>query len=110
MKPTEERARKICEDLTVIVCIVLLPHAAASMDIAGSKPVWFALWTFIGAVSSYWLAPFAGYLLLRVLARTRLGSGYDGADAYSPTPFPERLLRSFLVGILGFIVYYFFFQ
>jgi hypothetical protein len=110
LKRTEERVRKVCEDLTMMTCTALLPYAAASMRIHGSKPVWFALWAFIGAVSSYWLAPIAGYLALRALSRTRLGTGYDRSDAYSPTPFPERLLRGLLVGMLGFVIYYFFFQ
>jgi hypothetical protein len=112
---TRNRAAKICEEAIVFACIVLLPYAALSLRPSGSKAVWFALWAFIGCVSSYWLAPLAGYLFVKALCRTPLGLVDDfgrghQASRYSPTPFPERLWRSLLVGILGFITYYFFFK
>ena len=108
-------AGRICEEAAIFACIVLLPNAALLLRPSGSRAVWFALWAFIGGVSSYWLAPLAGYLF--VTAVSRIPPGLEGesgrgrrAMAYSPTPLPERLWRSVLIGILGFLTYYFLFE
>jgi hypothetical protein len=98
-----------------MACIVLLPYGALSLQPSGSKAVWFALWAFLGGIISYWLAPLAGYLFYKVACRGSHGANSDlgpghPVEGYSPTPFPERLLRSLLLGALGFVTYYLFFR
>ena len=112
---TNNRVRRLAGEVVIFACIVLLPHLALSLNPSQRKPIWFGVWAFVGAAVSYWLTPLTDHLFVLVARQiglsTKDNSGFeDHQSVYYPIRFPERLLRSLVVGILGFLYYCFFYQ